>query len=66
VTILVNGEQREVPPRTTVAVLLRMLGLPEGRIAVERNREVVPRSLHEELQLSEGDRLELVRFVGGG
>jgi len=64
--ILVNGTDREVPERITVSALLRMLDLPEGRIAVERNRKVIPRSLHSEVQLSEGDRLELVRFVGGG
>ena len=64
--ILVNGTDREVPERITVSALLRMLDLPEGRIAVERNREVIPRSLHSEIRLSEGDRLELVRFVGGG
>lgn len=66
VKVLVNGENREIPEGTTVAELVRLLGLPEGRVAVERNREVIPRSLHETLRLNEGDRLELVRFVGGG
>jgi len=64
--VLVNGEAREVPEGTTVAALLRWLDLPEGRIAVERNREVIPRSQHGETKLSAGDRIELVRFVGGG
>ena len=65
-TVVVNGDPREVPEGSTVTSLLRLLELPEGRIAVERNREIVPRSLHSQTQLSEGDRIELVRFVGGG
>ena len=65
-TIVVNGDPREVPEGSTVTSLLRFLGLPEARIAVERNREIIPRSVHSQTQLSEGDRIELVRFVGGG
>ncbi|MCI0655727.1 MAG: sulfur carrier protein ThiS [Acidobacteria bacterium] len=65
-TILVNGNPRVVPEGSTVTSLLRLLELPEGRIAVERNRGIIPRSLHSQTQLSEGDRIELVRFVGGG
>ena len=65
-TIVVNGDSREVPEGSTVTNLLRLLELPEGRIAVERNREIIPRSLHSQTQLAEGDRIELVRFVGGG
>jgi thiamine biosynthesis protein ThiS len=64
--VFVNGRERNVPQGITLSELLKLLELPEGRIAVERNREVVPRSLHDRLKLSEGDRLELVRFVGGG
>ena len=65
-TVLVNGEARELPEGSTVAQLLQVLHLPEGRIAVERNRELIPRSLHSQTRLAEGDRVELVRFVGGG
>ena len=65
-TILVNGEEKTVPSGITLSELLRLLDLAEGRVAVERNREVVPRRLHQELQLREGDRLELIQFVGGG
>jgi len=64
--VVVNGESRELPDGSTVANLLRFLELPEGRIAVERNHEIIPRSLHAQTHLSEGDRVELVRFVGGG
>lgn len=64
--ITVNGEAREAAPGTTVAALVRSLGLGERRVAVERNGEVVPRAQHEAAELSDGDRLEIVTFVGGG
>jgi sulfur carrier protein len=63
---VVNGEEREIPEGTTLAALLEILQLPAGRVAAERNREVVPRGQHAHTRLQEGDRLELVRFVGGG
>lgn len=63
--ITVNGEPRTVPAGTTVAALLALLGL-EGPVAVERNREIVPRATHASVALAEGDALELVHFVGGG
>ena len=66
--ITVNGETRAVAAGTTVAALLRALELetPGGRIAVERNREIVPRSRFGAERLRAGDRLEIVHFVGGG
>jgi sulfur carrier protein len=51
---------------TTVAGLLAELGLAGRPVAVERNREIVPRARHPETELADGDRLELVTFVGGG
>jgi sulfur carrier protein len=51
---------------TTVAQLISELGLGDRRVAVERNRNVVPRAEHATTVLSEGDRLEVVTFVGGG
>jgi thiamine biosynthesis protein ThiS len=65
-TIRVNGDQQDIPEGSTITSLLHLLKLPEGRIAVERNRQVVPRSRHSQTQLLEGDCIELVRFVGGG
>lgn len=62
----VNGEPREVPAGTTVASLVASLGLGSGPYAVERNRAIVPRSRHAEQALADGDRLEIVGFVGGG
>ena len=64
--VIINGEARSIPVGCTITTLLRLLELPEERVAVERNREVVPRSEHARTSLEEGDRLELVRFVGGG
>jgi sulfur carrier protein len=51
---------------TTVATLIGELGLAGKPVAVERNREVVPRALHASTVLAEGDRIEVVTFVGGG
>jgi sulfur carrier protein len=64
--VVVNGEAHEIPAGTTVAELVGRLGLADRRVAVERNREVVPRALHADTALAEGDQLELVTFVGGG
>jgi sulfur carrier protein len=65
IAITVNGEGRSVAAGTTVAALIDALGLA-GRVAVERNREVVPRAHHATTVLGDGDRLEIVTFVGGG
>lgn len=64
--IVVNGETRSVEPGTTVAGLIGELGFADRRVAVERNREVVPRARHAITELAAGDRVELVTFVGGG
>jgi sulfur carrier protein len=64
--VVVNGESREIPAGTTVAGLIQQLGLGDRRVAVERNREVVPRAHHADTALADGDHLELVTFVGGG
>jgi sulfur carrier protein len=64
--ISVNGELREVPSGTTVRGLVELLGLTDGPVAVERNREVVPRAEHPTTELAEHDVLEIVHFVGGG
>jgi sulfur carrier protein len=64
--IRVNGVEREVPGTTTVRDLVAGLGLPPGPMAVEVNRDVVPRARHAEHVLTEGDRVEVVTLVGGG
>ncbi len=63
--IEVNGEVRETAAATVLA-LVQELSLDPRKVAVERNLEIVPRSLHGETVLVEGDRIELVQFVGGG
>jgi thiamine biosynthesis protein ThiS len=64
--LVVNGEEQQVEQSTTVKHLLASLGLADTLVAVERNEEVVPRAQHESTQLNEGDRVEVVHFVGGG
>jgi len=66
VRIEVNGQPREVASGVTVAALLSELGIGGGPVAVERNRVIVPRAEHAATALSEGDKLEVVQFVGGG
>jgi thiamine biosynthesis protein ThiS len=65
ITIEVNGERRRAASSTTVAELLAQLELPLDRIAVELNRDLLPRAGFGR-PLSAGDRLEIVTFVGGG
>jgi sulfur carrier protein len=66
ITISVNGQAREVARGTTVAALVVELKLPSKFLAVERNRDVVPRARHAETVLADGDQLEVVTLVGGG
>jgi thiamine biosynthesis protein ThiS len=65
-TLIVNGASREAAPGTTLAEFLEGLGLSPLRVAVERNGVVTPRAEFGAVVLSEGDRLEIVQFVGGG
>jgi thiamine biosynthesis protein ThiS len=64
--IYINGERRDVPEGLNVAGLLAQLGLNPGRVAIEHNLEILPRSAWEATQLTAGDRFEIVHFVGGG
>lgn len=64
--ITVNGEPREVAGDLDVRGLLEQLGFGQGLVAVELNREVVPRARHVGTRLAEGDSVEIVHFVGGG
>jgi len=62
----VNGVRRELEAPVTVAALVEELGLAGKRIAVERNGEIVARSLHGDTRLDDDDRIEIVAAVGGG
>ena len=66
ITVWVNGEERQVPEGTTVEALLGLLEIKQIRIAVERNRSIVPRTRYTETAVDEGDQLEIVTLVGGG
>nr|WP_276600889.1 MULTISPECIES: sulfur carrier protein ThiS [unclassified Nannocystis] len=65
-TLVLNGEPHPFTPGTTVAALVASLGLDPRQVAVERNREIVPRATYDQTELVDGDRLEVVTFVGGG
>jgi thiazole synthase len=65
-TITVNGETRNLSGAMSVHELLGSLGMDPAKIAVERNLEIVPRSRYTDVQIGEGDRLEIVHFIGGG
>jgi sulfur carrier protein len=64
--IVINGEERTVDAELSLAALVRQLGMKPDRVAVELNRSIVPRDRWPEAKLQEGDRLEVVQFVGGG
>ena len=64
--VIINGTMNDIPDGLTVRGLIEHLGLTAGPVAVERNREVVPRAEHAVTRVADGDVLELVHFVGGG
>jgi len=68
-TIQINGQEKtfpDVPHPFTLAALVEILGMKSDRVAIELNRDIVPRDRWAETRLNEGDRLEVVHFVGGG
>lgn len=66
ISIIVNGENREAKPGSTVSELLVALSLDSGRVAIERNLEILPRPAWPQTVVEPGDRYEIVQFVGGG
>ncbi len=64
--LTVNGQSQQTSPGLTVAQLIDQMGLKGRAVAVERNRQVVPRRDHETTQLNQGDVVEIVTLVGGG
>jgi thiamine biosynthesis protein ThiS len=64
--VQVNGEPVEVPAGSTVASLLERVQAEVPRVAVERNRDIVPRATWSQCTLDDGDQIEIVTFVGGG
>lgn len=66
ITVVVNGESKQAPGDATVLQLLETLGLHAGRVAIERNLQILPRSEWNATHITAGDRYEIVQFVGGG
>jgi sulfur carrier protein len=66
ISIIVNGEERMAAPDVTVTQLLETLGIHGGRVAIERNLQILPRASWTETRVAAGDRFEIVQFVGGG
>jgi sulfur carrier protein len=64
--IVLNGELRELAEATSVAALLDAAGYAQCKVAVEINREIVPKSLHAQRVLHDGDHVEIVHAIGGG
>ncbi|GAB4531474.1 MAG: sulfur carrier protein ThiS [Parvularculaceae bacterium] len=64
--IMVNGDERRLDAGATVADLLAALEIEPRNVGVERNLEIVPKSAYAATALAEGDRIEIVQFVGGG
>lgn len=64
--VFINGEQRHVSSSVTLEQLLRELQIDAAKVAVERNLAIVPRSLYAEQRIENGDRIEIVHFIGGG
>ena len=65
-TIVINGNQTEIPEGSGVSDLIRSLGLDTERVAVELNKRIIRRANWDSTTISEGDKVEIVHFVGGG
>ena len=64
--LLLNGEERDIAGIGSIADLVAALGLDARKVAVERNLEIAPRSTYANTLLTDGDRIEIVTFIGGG
>ena len=66
IEVIINGEAKKLPSSLTVRKLLEELGFKSEKVALERNREIVPRSSFDDTRVGEGDQIEIVHFIGGG
>jgi thiamine biosynthesis protein ThiS len=64
--VTINGERREIPDGLNIIALLELLGMSNGRVAIERNLDILPRARWQETQVESNDSFEIVHFVGGG
>lgn len=65
-SVTINGEPRQVSEGSSIAAMITDFGLDPKKVAVERNLEIVPRSTLGEVPVADGDKFEIVHFVGGG
>ena len=65
-TVMINGERREIPDGLNVVALLENIGITSDRVAIERNLDILPRARWKETQVQPNDSFEIVHFVGGG
>jgi len=66
IAVVINGDTKQVPGGLNVTGLLTHLGITTGRVAIERNLDILPRTQWEKTQVLSGDRYEIVHLVGGG
>jgi len=64
--VIINGEARSLDAPVNLQALLEKLGLDGRKVAIERNLEIVPHSIYRQTCLQDGDRIEIVHFIGGG
>lgn len=64
--VFINAEPRDVTPDMTLAEMVEMLQLDARKVAMEVNLSIIPRSLYAQTRLAEGDKVEIVQFIGGG
>lgn len=64
--VIVNGNQQRINPASSLQDLLESLKVTQGRIAVELNGEIIPKSTFEQQRLNDGDKIEIVQAIGGG
>lgn len=66
IRVTINGDARDFPGELSAMEMMATLGLPATKVALERNREVVPKSTYGDVIIRDGDQLEIVHFIGGG
>ena len=66
IEVTINGDPHQVDDGLNLAELLRRLKLDPAKVAIERNLEIVPKTTYQEVIVSDGDKLEIVHFIGGG
>lgn len=64
--LIINGQERSFEVGINVSQLIEQLNIKSEKVAIERNLEIVPRANYSETQLSDGDKIEIVQFIGGG